>query len=70
MKRCFAYRVYFTCEPTTYHVVGACNVSGAIRRAKQSWRGVAVSHKSRRLKVFKVERLFKGANVREIMVAA
>ncbi len=68
MKRCFTYRIYFTSEPTTYHVVGACNAGKAIRRAKQSWRGIAVSHKCRRLKVFKVERLFKGADVRKIKV--
>jgi hypothetical protein len=66
MRRIFAYRVYFTCDPEIYYVVGACNVRRAIRRAKQSWRAFAVIRKNRRLSVCKVERLYKGAVVREL----
>jgi hypothetical protein len=70
MRRIFAYRVYFTCDPETYYVVGACNVTRAIRRAKRSWRSFAITHKNRRLSVFKVERLCKGAVVRELKIAS
>jgi hypothetical protein len=69
MRRIFAYRVYFASEPQTYYVVGACNVRRAIRRAKRSWRAFAVIRKNRRLNVFKVERLYKGAVVRELKIA-
>jgi hypothetical protein len=70
MRRIFAYRVYFAIDPETYYVVGACNVRGAIRRAERSWRAFAVAHKNRRLKVCKVERLYKGADVRELKIAS
>jgi hypothetical protein len=70
MIRIFAYRVYFTIDPETYYVVGACNVRRAIRRAKRSWRAFAISHKNRRLKACKVERLYKGADVRELKIAS
>jgi hypothetical protein len=70
MIRIFAYRVYFTIDPETYYVVGACNVRRAIRRAKRSWRAFAVIRKNRRLNVCKVERLYKGADVRELKIAA
>jgi hypothetical protein len=70
MRRIFAYRVYFACEPQTYYVVGACNVRRAIRRAKRSWRAFAVIRKNRRLNVCKVERLYKGADVRELKIGA
>ena len=70
MIRIFAYRVYFTIDPETYYVVGACNVRRAIRRAKRSWRAFAISLKNRRLNVCKVERLYKGADVRELKIGA
>jgi hypothetical protein len=70
LRPIFAYRVYFTIDPETYYVVGACNVRRAIRRAKRSWRAFAISHKNRRLKACKVERLYKGADVRELKIAA
>jgi hypothetical protein len=70
LRHIFAYRVYFTIDPETYYVVGACNVRRAIRRAKRSWRAFAVIRKNRRLNVFKVERLYKGADVRELKIAS
>jgi hypothetical protein len=70
MRRIFAYRVYFTCDPETYYVVGACNVTRAIRRAKRSWRAFAITRKNRRLSVYKVERLCKGAVVRELKIVS
>ena len=70
MRRIFAYRVYFTCDTETYYVVGACNVRRAIRRAKRSWRTFAVIRKNRRLNVYKVERLYRGAVVRELKIAS
>jgi hypothetical protein len=70
MRRIFAYRVYFTCEPETYYVVAASNVRAAIRRAERSWRAFAYSHKNRRLNVCKVERLCKGAVVKEVKIAS
>jgi hypothetical protein len=70
LRRIFAYRVYFTIDPETYYVVGACNVRRAIQRGKRSWRSFAVTHKNRRLSVFKVERLCKGAVVRELRIAS
>ena len=69
MSRIFAYRVYFTCETETYYVVAASNVRAAIRRAKRSWRSFAYCHKNRRLNVCKVERLYKGAVVKELKIA-
>jgi hypothetical protein len=70
MRRIFVYRVYFTCDPETYYVVGACNVRRAIRRAKQSWRAFAVIRKNGRLNVCQVERLYKGAVVRVLKIAS
>jgi hypothetical protein len=70
MIRIFAYRVYFTIDPETYYVVGARNVRRAIRRAKRSWRAFAVIRKNRRLNVFRVEQLYKGADVRELKIAS
>jgi hypothetical protein len=70
LRRIFAYRVYFTIDPEIYYVVGACNVRRAIRRGKRSWRAFAISRRNRRLKVFRVERLYKGAVVRELKIAS
>ena len=36
MRRIFAYRVYFTCDPETYYVVGACYVRRTIPAALPS----------------------------------
>ncbi len=56
--RSHTYRVYFTNDPGTYHVVSARNVRIAVQRAKQSHHALR-PFKGRKypLKVAKIERL-------------
>lgn len=56
--RTHTYRVYFTNEPGTYHVVSARNVRKAVERAEQSHHALRLrKERTPRLKVAKIERL-------------
>jgi hypothetical protein len=68
--RIFAYRIYFTCQPTTYVALGGKNVNDAIGRAKRFAHSLhgRIALGSGKLTVLKVERLTKGAEVRLLKI--
>jgi hypothetical protein len=57
--RAFTYRIYFTCQPTTYVALGGKNVKDAIRQAKQFARSTygQISFGQGELMVSKVDRV-------------
>jgi hypothetical protein len=64
----FAYRVYFTAKPNNYYLVGASNVSEAIKRAKRSFRSFAFTSRAKcqPLTVLRIVRLCRGGKVIEL----
>lgn len=62
LMKTFTYRIYFTCQPTTYVALGGKNVKDAISEAKRFARSTygQISFGRGKLFVSKVERAVKG----------